>query len=76
VSIFFTPIPALATADLQELLDDQAVENVRLEFEREVPSKDETLKKTVIFSKHVRGLPRAFLFCVCAAETRRVCRLA
>jgi hypothetical protein len=40
VSIFFTPIPALATADLQKLLDDQAVENVRLEFEREVPSKD------------------------------------
>ena len=29
---FFTPIPSLGTADVQELLDDQSVENVRLEF--------------------------------------------
>ena len=55
MSIFSTPIPALATADLQELLDDQAVENVRLEFKREVPGKDETLKKLSSFANTFGG---------------------
>ena len=55
VSIFSTPISALATADLQELLNDQAVENVRLEFKREVPSKDETLKKLSSFANTFGG---------------------
>jgi len=54
-SIFSTPIPALATADLQELLHDQAVENARLEFKREIPGKDEMLKKLSSFANTFGG---------------------
>ena len=35
----------ITTEDLQELVVERAVENVRLEFKREIPGKDETLKK-------------------------------
>ncbi len=55
MSIYSSPISALTTADLQELLDDKAVENVRLEFKREVPAKDETLKKLSSFANTFGG---------------------
>ena len=45
MSIFTKPLSQLRTADLQELLQNGAVENARLEFKLEVPNKDETLKK-------------------------------
>ena len=45
MSIYNRPISQLTEADLQELLDDAAVENIRLEFKREWPKKDEALKK-------------------------------
>jgi len=45
MAIFAKPISQLGTADLQELLEDGAVENARLEFKREVPDKDSTLRR-------------------------------
>jgi hypothetical protein len=41
MSIFNKSITALATADLQELLTEQAAENIRLEFKTIAPPKDE-----------------------------------
>jgi predicted HTH transcriptional regulator len=55
VSIFAKPVSQLATADLQELLLERAVENVRLEYKREVPNKDETLKKLSSFANTYGG---------------------
>ena len=43
------------TADLQELLEQKAIENVRLEFKLEIPSKDETLKKLSSFANTFGG---------------------
>src|ERR1035438_2226270 len=56
LSIYSTPISSFTTADVQELLDDQAVENARLEFKREVPGKDETLKKLSSFANTFGGV--------------------
>jgi hypothetical protein len=56
MSIFTKPTSQIATADVQELLDDGAVENARLEFKSEVPSKDETLKKLSSFGNTFGGL--------------------
>ncbi len=42
---FSKGIPDLTTNDLVELLEEAAVENVRLKFKREPPVPDETLKK-------------------------------
>lgn len=42
---FSKSINDLTSGDLAELLDESAVENVRLEFKREPPGPDETLKK-------------------------------
>ena len=50
MSLFDTPITQLQTQDLQELLTVQAVENVRLEFKRELCSKDDMLKKLSSFA--------------------------
>lgn len=55
MSIFTKPLSQLDTADLQELLDDGAVENARLEFKLEVPTKDETLKKLSSFANTFGG---------------------
>jgi len=55
VSIYTKPLSELATADLQELLDAAAVENVRLEFKAEIPNKDETLKKLSSFANTFGG---------------------
>lgn len=56
MSLFDTPITRLQTQDLLELLADQAVENVRLEFKRDVPSKDEMLKKLSSFANTFGGI--------------------
>ncbi len=56
MSIYATPISQLKTSDLAELLQEQAVENTRLEFKREVPDKDETLKKLSSFANTFGGL--------------------
>jgi hypothetical protein len=55
MSIYSTPISQLKTSDLAELLQEQAVENTRLEFKREVPGKDETLKKLSSFANTFGG---------------------
>ncbi len=55
MSIFTKQLSQLDAVDLQELLDDGAVENVRLEFKLEVPTKDETLKKLSSFANTFGG---------------------
>jgi hypothetical protein len=55
MSFFTTPLSQLGTAHLQELLAIPAVENVRLEFKREVPDKDEMLKKLSSFANTFGG---------------------
>lgn len=55
MSIFTKPISQLTPADLQELLQEKAVENVRLEFKREIPDKDNTLKKLSSFANTFGG---------------------
>lgn len=54
--IYTTPVSQLQPADLQELLDGAAVENIRLEFKLQVPTKDETLKKLSSFANTFGGL--------------------
>ena len=55
MSIYDKSIADLATDDLQSLLDEGAVENVRLEFKLEAPAKDETLKKLSSFANTYGG---------------------
>jgi hypothetical protein len=55
MSIYTKPLSQLSTGDLQELLTDKAVENVRLEFKSEVPKKDDTLKKLSSFANTFGG---------------------
>lgn len=55
MSIYTTPLSQLGTADLQELLNDGAVENGRLEFKLQVPNKDDTLKKLSSFANTFGG---------------------
>lgn len=55
MSIFAKPISQLTCDDLQELLDERAVENVRLEFKLETPNKDETMKKLSSFANTFGG---------------------
>ncbi len=55
MSIFDKSITALATPDLQELLTEQAVENIRLEFKPGPPLKDEMLKKLSSFANTYGG---------------------
>src|ERR1700757_261603 len=55
VSVYTTPISQLKPSDLAELLQERAVENTRLEFKREVPDKDETLKKITSFANTFGG---------------------
>lgn len=55
MSIFTKPFTQLQATDLQELLTDLAVENVRLEFKSNVPDKDETLKKLSSFANTFGG---------------------
>jgi hypothetical protein len=55
MSIYSTQLSQLTTADLQELLADKAVENVRLEFKSAPPNKDELLKKLSAFANTFGG---------------------
>jgi hypothetical protein len=55
MSIYSTPLSQVTTSDLAELLQEQAVENTRLEFKREVPGKDEILKKLSSFANTFGG---------------------
>lgn len=55
MSIFSKPLSQMSSADLQELLTDSAVENARLEFKLQVPTKDETLKKLSSFANTFGG---------------------
>ena len=55
MSIYTKIIDNLTSADLQELLDEHAVENIRLEFKLERPGKDETLKKLSSFANTYGG---------------------
>ena len=55
MSIFSRSVTSIVSADLQELLTENAVENLRLEFKREIPSKDETLKKLASFANTLGG---------------------
>src|SRR5687768_15976255 len=55
MAIFGKPIIDITSDDLQDLLAMNAVENVLLEFKREVPSKDETLKKLSSFANSLGG---------------------
>jgi hypothetical protein len=55
MSIYSKPITDLKTADLRELLDEDAVENICLEFKVQFPGKDETLKKLSSFANTYGG---------------------
>ncbi len=55
MSMYSTPVAQLTPSDLAELLREHAVENTRLEFKREVPDKDETLKKLSSFANTFGG---------------------
>jgi len=53
--MFSKSVTSITTDDLQNLLGEEAVENVRLEFKREIPSKNETLKKLSSFANTFGG---------------------
>jgi len=55
MSIFTTSVSQIRTADLQELLADGAVENTRLEFKAECPSREEMVKKLSSFGNTYGG---------------------
>jgi schlafen family protein len=55
MSVYTTPVSQLKTSDLAELLQEKAVENTRLEFKRDVPEEDETLKKLSSFANTFGG---------------------
>ena len=55
MSLYSKPLSQLSIDDLQELLDNRAVENVRLEFKREDPPKDEMMKKLSSFANTFGG---------------------
>ena len=56
MSIYTKPISQLTTSDLDEMLQANAVENVRLEFKLTDPSKEEVLKKLSSFANTFGGL--------------------
>lgn len=55
MSVFDRTVDKLETSDMELLLADSAVENVRLEFKREIPSKNEVLKKLSSFANTYGG---------------------
>src|SRR5450755_2335997 len=55
VSIYDKPLSELRTTDLEQLLAEGAIENIRLEFKSEAPNKDETLKKLSSFANTFGG---------------------
>lgn len=55
MSIYTKPLSQLTTSDLQELVSNRDVENVRLEFKLTEPKKDEALKKLSSFANTYGG---------------------
>lgn len=55
MSIFSKSIDDINTTDINELVQDNSVENVRLEFKLEAPSKDELVKKLSSFANTYGG---------------------
>ena len=55
VSIYDKALSELRTSDLEQLLAEGAIENIRLEFKSEAPDKDETLKKLSSFANTFGG---------------------
>jgi hypothetical protein len=55
MSIYTKPLSQLEAPDLQELLNEGAVENSRLEFKLLVPNKEDTLKKLSSFANTFGG---------------------
>jgi hypothetical protein len=55
MTIYNKPVSALSSADLSDLLTEGAVENLQLEFKREAPGRDETLKKLSSFANTYGG---------------------
>lgn len=55
MSIFTKALSQLTIADLQELVQERAIENIRLEFKLEVPNKEDTLKKISSFANTFGG---------------------
>jgi Putative DNA-binding domain len=53
---YTTPVSKLTEADLEELVTDNAVENLRLEFKSEVPKEDQTVKKLSSFANTYGGI--------------------
>jgi hypothetical protein len=62
--MFANPLFRLTPQDLEGLLADKPVENIRLEFKRDMPKKDETLKKLSSFANTYGG------FLIIGAEAR------
>ena len=56
MSIFAKPVSDISESDLQDLLAEHAVENLRLEFKRDVPDKHGTLTKLSGFANTFGGL--------------------
>jgi predicted HTH transcriptional regulator len=52
---YTTALSQLTMTDLQELLSEQAVENLRLEFKLKIPDKSDTLKKLSSFANTFGG---------------------
>jgi len=55
MSLYMQSVDQITPADLDELLKDSAVENVRLEFKSQDVSKDEALKKLTSFANTFGG---------------------
>jgi hypothetical protein len=53
---YTTPLSKLSEVDVQELLADNAVENLRLEFKSTIPKEDQTLKKLSSFANTYGGV--------------------
>src|SRR3990172_12307714 len=55
MSVYTKSVDQIVPADLEELLKDSAVENIRLEFKLQDVSKDEALKKLTSFANTFGG---------------------
>jgi len=69
MSIYNKSISDINADDLKELLGENAVENIRLEFKRNIPDKDNTLKKLSSFANTYGG------FLIIGAEENKGGRL-
>ncbi len=56
MSIYSKSVSDISTEDLRQLLEEQPVENIRLEFKSTLPSRDEFLKKASGFANTYGGI--------------------